>query len=746
MRWMTPLMALLTLTAWSITQSACGSDPTSVSRVEDCTNGLDDDGDGLIDCQDPLCASWSQCRPPQREVCDNGLDDNRDKLIDCADPQCAPAFGCVARGEDCANGLDDDGDGLIDCHDPACAETATCKIGGEGCANGTDDDGDGFIDCDDPACQEVFICLARLEVCDSGQDDDGDSLTDCDDPDCANTATCKAGGEDCSNGADDDGDGLVDCADADCAFTRQCLVLAEDCANGVDDNGDGLTDCADPQCTGRSACGTSTAPARCSPGALERGACGDPACAHIFRCLEICDNGEDDNADGDTDCEDERCALTARCLDLSCGAFGREGLPEPADELDNGFKGCQDSACRDEPLCQPVGGTCFNPARLLTIQGFNTTNSYPLAPLREHTSHYDLSQAAGGACDPSGSAQQGADQVFQLTIEGPGILSAGSRVEASDTTDQTSTTVMLTPSLVGCHLMDNVRACERFIATEALRPLETFGLEVTYPQTVYLTLDSDYQGEDESASQTLALSFERLPERCDNGEDDNGDGLIDCADPQCDDIPACLESYCQSVAFGGQPEIKANFNGAAVCADPRCATSSLCVPGASCFAPIDITQLFVDHGDEQRFRVSTQGSRSHTDKLASIVTEHTPCADAYNTPIQGTGVVYKVTLAEPRTLGISNITNYIDDTPLPRHALHLKVGASWYGCDGFDDLIMCTKREEEGTSLGGFGFGCQMYETRGLSMPVDLYLMFNTSITAPAGAHVEFDLTMGPCD
>jgi len=29
------------------------------------------------------------------------------------------------------------------------------------------------------------------------------------------------------------------------------------------------------------------------------------------------------------------------------------------------------------------------------------------------------------------------------------------------------------------------------------------------------------------------------PEACDNGTDDNGDGLVDCADPQCSAVPAC---------------------------------------------------------------------------------------------------------------------------------------------------------------------------------------------------------------
>ena len=30
---------------------------------EDCTNGIDDDGDGLVDCNDPDCAAYPGCLP-----------------------------------------------------------------------------------------------------------------------------------------------------------------------------------------------------------------------------------------------------------------------------------------------------------------------------------------------------------------------------------------------------------------------------------------------------------------------------------------------------------------------------------------------------------------------------------------------------------------------------------------------------------------------------------------------------------
>ena len=53
--------------------------------VEDCQNGTDDDGDGLVDGDDPDC----------QEDCTNGIDDDGDGLADEEDPQCIdPVVRC----------------------------------------------------------------------------------------------------------------------------------------------------------------------------------------------------------------------------------------------------------------------------------------------------------------------------------------------------------------------------------------------------------------------------------------------------------------------------------------------------------------------------------------------------------------------------------------------------------------------------------------------------------------------------
>ncbi len=89
---------------------------------EDCKNGVDDNNDGVVDCDDHLCWDSNVCLP---EICNNGIDDNENGKIDCEDEDCAEFYNC--QPEDCENGRDDNGDGLIDCRDPQCQNETICQ-------------------------------------------------------------------------------------------------------------------------------------------------------------------------------------------------------------------------------------------------------------------------------------------------------------------------------------------------------------------------------------------------------------------------------------------------------------------------------------------------------------------------------------------------------------------------------------------------------------------------------------------
>nr|WKN36295.1 gliding motility-associated C-terminal domain-containing protein [Tunicatimonas sp. TK19036] len=124
---------------------------------ENCNNGVDDDGDGLIDCKDGDCINAPSCILERTEGvvngipinCNDGIDNDGDGLADCNDPKCQT----TCSGEICNDGIDNDGDGLIDCQDrdeiSGCKASVFCE---NDCGDGIDNDGDGFYDYYDGDC------------------------------------------------------------------------------------------------------------------------------------------------------------------------------------------------------------------------------------------------------------------------------------------------------------------------------------------------------------------------------------------------------------------------------------------------------------------------------------------------------------------------------------------------------------------------------------------------------------------
>ncbi len=110
---------------------------------EICNNGIDDDGDGILDEFESMCIDVEigviQSKADisnvsiNIEICLDGVDNNRNGETDeepCTEPN--------MRFEYCNNNADDDLDGKTD-------EPEDCIIV-ELCNNGMDDDGDGILD------------------------------------------------------------------------------------------------------------------------------------------------------------------------------------------------------------------------------------------------------------------------------------------------------------------------------------------------------------------------------------------------------------------------------------------------------------------------------------------------------------------------------------------------------------------------------------------------------------------------
>jgi probable HAF family extracellular repeat protein len=78
--------------------------------------------------------------PPEYEICDDGADNDGDGLIDCddsADCGTDPACSAPTEPEVCDDSIDNDGDGLTDCLDRLdCRQDPACKTGGGGGGTG----------------------------------------------------------------------------------------------------------------------------------------------------------------------------------------------------------------------------------------------------------------------------------------------------------------------------------------------------------------------------------------------------------------------------------------------------------------------------------------------------------------------------------------------------------------------------------------------------------------------------------
>ncbi|MEW5854803.1 MAG: lamin tail domain-containing protein [Myxococcota bacterium] len=345
--------------------------------AEDCTNTLDDDVDGTVDCADDTCTFTEACGC-YAETCDNNVDDDCDTLADCEDPDC-DGLACGANGlmcislacecesavEVCGNTTDDDCDGLADCEDAGCdgqvcsdvnevCISQVCQCAGSGpetsCGDTSDNDCDGAVDCADTDCDGLSCglsgqtcgsltcnCLTGSSetLCGDGTDDDCDGATDCEDDEC-NGQSCNAYG------------GLCALATAECLCPSGNTTEVS-CTNTSDDDCDGLADCEDQDCDGLG----------CGDFGL---VCSGLACTCPAGTSEVCDNTSDDDCDGVADCADPDCdglacdangsvcaLATVECL---CpGGTVEQDCTDVTDNDCDGAVDCADTDCDTVPIC-----------------------------------------------------------------------------------------------------------------------------------------------------------------------------------------------------------------------------------------------------------------------------------------------------------------------------------------------------------------------------------------------------------
>jgi Zn-dependent metalloprotease len=202
--------------------------------VENCTNGVDDDGDGLIDCEDPDCATDPACIPaaPGDECASASVAVFGSNPVDTTTAtQSADPFGSntcpgtalgqmtsdiwfsftpVESGDytiSTCDSINFDSDLVVYSGNCGSLIQVACNGDAAGCAGFTS-----LVEMTMTAGTEYFIRLGGWNDVASG------------------TGTLEIGAttpppppENCSNGTDDDLDGLTDCEDPDCIGDPACV-------------------------------------------------------------------------------------------------------------------------------------------------------------------------------------------------------------------------------------------------------------------------------------------------------------------------------------------------------------------------------------------------------------------------------------------------------------------------------------------------------------------------------------------
>ena len=575
--------------------------------AEVCDDGIDNDCDGGADCADFDCAAdcgGFDCVDGEIEGFGTAIFvGNTDDSDDSVGASCAGGGGsdlgllwtAPETGQYRFNTLGSDYDTAIFLLDTTCdGEELICNddaFGGSSAGPG------GLLSQIEPPLEEgqrVVIMLAGYqgdsgnvqlnielavdEICDDGIDNNRDGALDCLDDACVGTEICT---EDCSDGIDNDVDGLTDCLDLECRGTDACIEI---CDNGTDDTGEGLVDCEDPSCALEvvcrpDSCGDETAEGAFGEGAIEGTrsadewtlACGpiggadaavvwnsgdyagpvrfsvrgDAASLSVFAgCegTELYCAAEGGEYELDVD-EGESLALvvdsTESVDDLSYAidiAIPEDGLC--GDGLDNDLNGltdCEDPACSSEERCLD---------ELCPLDDLGSAIGEAVVS-GSTTELFDITE---GECADNSSP----DATYTWTAPAAGETSS---TRSAPITTRSST------SRTGA-------AVTRWRATTTAR---TSSADRVRSQIVRAFAEGETVTINIAGWETSAGNYElnilRI-EVCDDGEDNDGDELVDCLDPDCAGTDACVE-----ICDDGDDN---NGDALTDCEDPSCVLDEAC--------------------------------------------------------------------------------------------------------------------------------------------------------------------------
>ncbi len=212
------------------------SEPCFVTFSPVCSDGFDNDNDGLTDFPgDPGCASPTD--NDESDIngdgpCRDGLDNDGDGDTDWPDDADCDSLDDVSEFPQCSDGIDNDGDGNIDNADTQCLSSDdNFEWNVPECGDGYDNDADGLVDFpDDPGCHSLNDS-SEAEI--TSLDNDPRLLVVFDTSGSMNWDTCNDGSVNPDAFTGGDGSALCPGSDVSCAT---CNDGSGTCGNGSADD------------------------------------------------------------------------------------------------------------------------------------------------------------------------------------------------------------------------------------------------------------------------------------------------------------------------------------------------------------------------------------------------------------------------------------------------------------------------------------------------------------------------------
>lgn len=444
-----------------------------------------------------------------------------------------------------------------------------------------------------PLSLSIAGCGEDATECEDGSDNDGDGLIDIADPGCA-----FSGGKSefpdpaaCQDGADNDGDGLIDLDDPGCQLPTdndETNSVSAQCADGIDNDSDGLIDFPnDPGC------------------ALSLADSESDDCPDGANCPE-CGNGVDDDSDGETDYpSDPGCNNAADNDEFNAdpSLCGTNVLIQPLP--DNGqamgiFEDTGSAGLVSELISTDCGGTGEENVYIYTLTGpRQVVISTDFAETEVDTVLYLRSECSDMATEIGCNDDTGLGQSSTIAFD---RLEAGTYYIVVDSQ---------------ANQFGNYRLNVDTFTPEK-EPCDPLAMECA-PGLVCRTFT---EGGVTAATETC-----ENPE-CSDGEDSDGDGLIDfpnepgCSDladnDETDDCPAGVGCPSCSNGVDDDGDLLIDFP-----ADPGCASASdnveidECITGVIVneLTPAGVTGTTPPAGDGSNFTPSCNTSTASTEDV-----------------------------------------------------------------------------------------------------------------------------------